>query len=529
MPDFNVECKTKKTIMNKYITISLSVAALLLFTGCRKFLKEASQDEMTPTTTTSINELLAKEGYPYVATAASASDGYSLCNYLNLMDDDMHMQNIATNTALNSYVKPFYRWSDNVYEEAAVGSAGGAINPYQSLYNRIRGCNVVMDMLPEVSGPDADKEQIRGEALALRAYYYLMLVNLYGWPYNDAVHDKNTSLGVPIISKGDISDKAVARSTVKQVYDLITADIENAILLLEKKKSISTVFRINYRTAWLLACRIYLYMEQWNKVIEYTNKLIGEYPLLADLNARTLPVAQIVNGNKNASFLEPSNVEILFMFSGLRSGDLDIINIGNYSYSCIASTDLTSQFETNDMRFGVYNSTNPPPNFFLTMLSGYYINSKVYSSNGQASRSFRMAEAYVNRAEAYIRTAIQGGDATFLQKALDDLNALRVKRFIAGASNAIVSLASLNNDPKQVLRFCLTERRREFSFEEMRWFDLRRYGMPSIVHTFNPNEPSITNAALPVETYTLPQGSDRYVMKIPQNALDANPALIQNP
>lgn len=512
--------------MNKYITISLSLAALLLFTGCRKFLKDASQDEMTPTTTTSINELLAKEGYPYVATAATASDGYSLCNYLNLMDDDMHMQNYSTE--LNNYVKPFYKWSDNVYEEAASGSAGGANNPYQNLYNRIRGCNVVMDMLPEVSGPEADKEQIKGEALVLRAYYYLMLVNLYGWPYNDAVHDKNTSLGVPILSKGDISDAAIARSTVKQVYDFITADIENAILLLEKNKSISTVFRINYRTAWLLASRIYLYMEQWDKVIEYTNKLIGEYPLLADLNGRTLPVPQTGEGNKNASFLDPSNVEMLFMFSGQRSGDLTLINIGK-AYTCVASTDLTSQFEINDMRFGVYNSTNPPPNFFLTRLNGFYTNAKVYYSNGQASRSFRMAEAYVNRAEAYIRTALQSGDASLLQKALDDLNALRVKRFATGASNAIVTSASLNNDPQMILQFCLTERRREFSFEELRWFDLRRYGMPSIVHTYNPNEPFIINAALPVETFTLPPRSDRYVMKIPQNALDANPALIQNP
>ena len=513
--------------MNKHIIISLSLTALLLFTGCRKFLKEASQDEMTPTTTTSINELLAKEGYPYVATAATASDGYSLCNYLNLMDDDMHMQYYSTD--LTNYVKPFYKWSDNAYVEAAAGaSSGGALNPYENLYNRIRGCNVVMDMLPDVSGPEADKEQIKGEALVLRAYYYLMLVNLYGWPYNDTAHDKNSSLGVPIISKGDISDEAIARSTVKQVYDLITADIENAVLLLEKKKSISTVYRINYRTAWLLASRIYLYMEQWDKVIDYTNKLIGDYPLLTDLNLWTLPVPQGSTGNKNASFLDPANVEMLFMFSGLRGGDLTLINTGS-TYACIASTDLISQFEANDMRFGVYNSTNQPPNFFLTRLNGFYTNSKVYQSNGLANRSFRMAEAYVNRAEASIRTAIQGGDASLLQKALDDLNALRVKRFKSGASNAIVSLASLNNDPQQVLRFCLTERRREFSFEELRWFDLRRYGMPSIVHTYNPNEPFVINAALPVETYTLPQGSNRYVMKIPQNALDANPALIQNP
>jgi hypothetical protein len=124
--------------------------------------------------------------------------------------------------------------------------------------------------------------------------------------------------------------------------------------------------------------------------------------------------------------------------------------------------------------------------------------------------------------------AIKGGDASLLQKALDDLNAIRVKRFISGASNATVTAASLNNNPQQVLQFCLAERRREFSFEEFRWFDLRRNGMPSIEHTFNPNEPYQLYPGLPVETYTLPQGSNRYVMKIPPNAIEANPSLVQN-
>jgi hypothetical protein len=515
----------KKISMNKNITILFSLAAILLLTGCSKFLSETSQDEMTPTTTTSLNELLAREGYPYVGTAFSASDGYFLCNYLNLMDDDMHLQNNG-GASFTTYVKPFYTWSDNVYEESAPGSSIGERNPYQSLYNRIRGCNVVIDMADDVSGPDVDKEQITGEALVLRAYYYLLLVNLYGWPYNDPVHDRNASPGVPIISKGEISNAAVARSTVKQVYDFITADIEKGVSLLEKKKTISTVFRVNYRTAWLLASRIYLYMEQWDKVITYTNRLIEEYPLLTDLNAWKVPVAQTITGSQNASFINPSNVEMLFMFSGARSGDWGLLNINNTS--CIASTDLISQYEANDMRFSVFNSTNLPANFFLTRLGGYYMNSKMYNSNAQASRCFRMAEAYVNRAEAYSRMAIKGGDASLLQKALDDLNAIRVKRFISGASNATVTAASLNNNPQQVLQFCLAERRREFSFEEFRWFDLRRNGMPSIEHIFNPNEPYQLYPGLPVETYTLPQGSNRYVMKIPPNAIEANPSLVQN-
>ena len=515
---------------NTIITLSFAVFTLLL-TGCKKYLKETSQDEMTPTTASSLNEVLAKEGYPYISTSITASDGFSFCNYLNVMDDDIHLQNVNAYSQVTAVAKPFYIWSENANNDVALSGYSSLLrNPYQSLYNRIRGCNVVMDMLPEVSGSVAEKEQMQGEALVLRAYYYFMLVNLYGWPYNDPAHDRNTSLGVPLISKGSISDAAVARSTVKEVYDFITADMEKAISLLEKQRNISTVYRINYRAAWLLASRIYQHMEQWDKVIAYTDKLIGEYPLLTDLNAWKTPLAQGSNGLSNANFIDPSNVEMLFMFSGARGGDYNLFNVaGGLAYfSCIASTELINQYETNDMRFGVYTgSTNLPANFFLTRLSGYYMNSKIYL-NATAVRSFRMAEAFLNRAEANIRTAIKGGDASLLQKALDDLNALRLKRFKTGSANTVVTLASLGNDAQSVLQFCLAERRRELTFEEFRWFDLRRYGMPSIAHTFNVNEPFTVTPGAATETYTLAKGSSRYVMKIPDNAMAANPLLVQN-
>jgi len=369
--------------MNKYITIYFSLTALLLFSGCKKFLRETSQDEMTPTTTSSLNELLAWEGYPYVSTTATAGDGYSFCNYLNLMDDDIHLQNNTLYGNAYNYIKPFYTWSNSVSDDSALATynSNGGNNPYQRLYNRIRGCNVVIDMLSQVSGPDADKDQMKGEALTLRAYYYLMLVNLYGWPYNDPAHDKNTSPGVPIISKGDISAAAAPRNTVAQVYDLITSDIENSVALLEKNKTISTMFRVNYRAAWLLASRIYLYMEKWDKVIAYTNKLIGDYPLLADLNQWKLPVPETSYGSINASFINPSNVEMLFLFSGVRGGDWGFFNLSS-APQCMASASLTSLYETNDMRFSPYNAANPTPNFFLTMLGGCYTNSKFYYSDG---------------------------------------------------------------------------------------------------------------------------------------------------
>jgi len=512
--------------MNRSILTFLSAAAILLLCGCKKFLEQHSQDELTPTTISSLNELMGKEGYPYIPTSSTASDGFSICEYLNWLDDDAKLQNETSQSTLVEYVKPFYAWSDKMYKESVAASyyPVGGKNPYQSLYNRIRGCNVVMDMLPDVSGTQAEKDQLMGEALVMRAYYYFMLVNLYAWPYNDVVHDRNSSPGVPIISSGGISDKLVARSPVKEVYDFMTSDIEKGTAMLENNKLIATPYHINYRSAWLLASRIYLHMEEWDKVIEYTNKLIGNYPIVTDLNTWKTPLYVNSNSTANANFIDPANSEVLFLFSSVRSGDLTALGVGTLStWSLIASDELLNIYEANDMRCALY----PKTSFFLNILGGYNTQSKV-NSVGRAGRCFRMAEAYVNRAEAFVRKAVNGEDASLLQKSLDDLNFLRGKRFKVGATNAVVTPASLGNDPKTVLEFCKTERRRELCFEEFRWFDLRRYGMPAIVHAFNPNEPRVINPALTIQKYTIPTGGNRYLMKIPDNIIEANPLITQN-
>ena len=60
------------------------------------------------------------------------------------------------------------------------------LHTYQKLYKCIMACNLVIDGLTDADGTEDEKMQTRGEALALRAYYYFLLVNLYAMPYNCA-------------------------------------------------------------------------------------------------------------------------------------------------------------------------------------------------------------------------------------------------------------------------------------------------------------------------------------------------------
>ncbi|HMT75857.1 MAG TPA: RagB/SusD family nutrient uptake outer membrane protein, partial [Chitinophagaceae bacterium] len=140
-------------------------------------------------------------------------------------------------------------------------------------------------------------------------------------------------------------------------------------------------------------------------------------------------------------------------------------------------------------------------------------------SAGMGGVGLRIAEDYLNRAEAKIQKAIKaGGNPTLLQEALNDLNTLRISRYDTRMPYVQVSIT----DAQELLSFCRDERRREFPFDGHRWFDLRRYGMPSISHFYEEN----TGTG---QTFTLAKGDSRYTLPIPKAVLQRNAMLTQNP
>ena len=104
----------------------------------------------------------------------------------------------------------------------------------------------------------------------------------------------------------------------------------------------------------------------------------------------------------------------------------------------------------------------------------------------------------MNRAEAYAHT-------NETQKALDDINNLRQNRFTA---EDYTPLTAANGD---ILTLIKQERRREFCFEQMRWFDLRRWGCPRIEHVFSPIEDDYNTHV----TYVLEENDPAYTLPLP--------------
>ena len=75
-----------------------------------------------------------------------------------------------------------------------------------------------------------------------------------------------------------------------------------------------------------------------------------------------------------------------------------------------------------------------------------------------------------------------------------------------------------NFTQETLLETIWNERRREFCFEEQRWFDLRRTTRPAMTHYGLVKDPAV-----------LEKDDPRYVLQIPQKELNVNPEIGANP
>ena len=474
--------------MNKIYTFLLG-GCMLALQSCGDFLEEVSQDEFKPKTTEAFRELLNGEGYNF-------SSSVNPLTYM--MDDDVESVSTSSWDDIQRIQQELYTWQPDFYsfqdEEGTYTSSNKDV--YKNLYELIMACNIVNEYIDGSQGTDADKAIVRAEALSLRAFYYLQLVNLYAYPYNDKDHDPSTALGVPLVLASEVFDEGEPRSTVKKVYDQIATDIEQACDLFGQDKTNRGVFRISYTAAHLLASRIYLYMENWDKVIEHATYALETAPELADLNNYTIDNTY----NPTNGVISRNFPETIFL-GGYRaiSGSYGLMGT-----PFNVSSDLFNSYADNDLRIGTY---------LMEAASYLPYNYMLLKSSSEQEYAWRTSELYLNRAEAYIEL-YKDGDQEAGQNAVNDLNTLLSKRYRDYEPLTLKSADELQELYRE-------ERRKELCFEGFRWFDLRRYGMPQLEHILIDQSGNSTR-------YILKEKDPSYVLPLPDNALEHNSNLIQN-
>lgn len=365
--------------------------------------------------------------------------------------------------------------------------------------------------------------QIKGENIFLRALMHYDLARIFSRPFSQS---PETNLGIMIRDNADPT-ALPPRSTVKETYEFIVNDLLKAAELMTENKP--AIFASKEVSLALLA-RIYLYMEQHEKAIEYADKVInsGRYKLL-----ETEQFGEYFN------FLPESNPETIFAIKLLKNENMGKNSVGSLYhinggwgeiYASKPYRELIYQ-NSNDERINfidpdyIYDDAgkkipdlNEEAGFQIRKRDGmsqYFINKFTLEGGVEMLSSpmvLRLAEMFLIKAEAFAKTP--GKEA----EAIEMVNIIRSR---AGLSGGQLFTTNDLKGYESVLDVVLDERRLELAWEGHRSFDLFRNFRTldrSYVQPFGWSGPR-----------SIDPTSNSIVHLIPETELPLNPNLIQNP
>lgn len=439
-----------------------------------------------------------------------------------------------------------HRWTPN---------EGNVNQNWNDAFSGITNCNRVIYQIESGQIPVTEgKESLLAELRVLRASYYYVLCDLYG--------------NVPIVTRFDVPEGFLPeQSTRQQVYDFIIQEITEAIPQLSETVDQTTYGRFTKWGAYALLAKMYLNAEvytgtpQWAQCIEACDIIInsGNFQMAPNQSAVFSTENQ---GNSEAIFAIPYDEQYASGFS-LHMETLQPANQRTYDVesACWGGTCAIPQFidtyDPEDTRLqenwiqgqqysssgeplvGAFGAFNGEPLVFINELPGvdssevihgfrlgkyeFQVGLLINLSNDVPL--LRYTDVLMMKAECLLRTGNPDGAAEIVTQ-------VRERSFMDNPEKAVVTGPELlegsvyvygparngeispveGGEDIQYGRF-LDELGWEFAMEGRRRQDMIRFGI-------------FTEKSWLSHT---PNGDYRKLLPIPDNILNTNPNLTQNP
>ena len=240
--------------MKKYIGLSF-IALSLSLASCNEYLDKLPDDRATVDTEEKAAYLLV-DAYPaqsvdYMMEQASDNVIDNGAQYSNRPNQDyMYRWEPITTTGNDD---PYYVWNTHYSAAAAANQVLASL-----------------ESLPQ----NANTAGIRAEALLCRAWAIFRLSNAFCLAYDPLNADKYLGLPYPKVAGVSVDE----RGTLKQLYENINADIEEALPLLSDDHLKSAKYHFNSKAAYAFAARFNLYYHNYDKAIQYATAALGNDP-----------------------------------------------------------------------------------------------------------------------------------------------------------------------------------------------------------------------------------------------------------
>jgi hypothetical protein len=383
---------------------------------------------------------------------------------------------------------------------------------WQNYYTTIMRANTLIaniETIPVMSSADqAKKDDILGQALAIRALCHWDIARLYGYPY---MKDNGASLGAVVLTEVVApSESKLPRNTVAETYAQVEKDLTLALTKLSKSKNDG---HFNYWAARMLQAKVALYKGDWQTAFTAASEVV-----------ESSPYRMVPNSEYLAYWGKQCDDESVLEFLVTNTGDIDSDG-GFYTMyhnmwfddkaagaDIIPSKAWKDLFADtpNDVRAQMIAYDDPETG---AIKSGEYWLKKFignkdlgYTFRRNNPRIFRITDAYLMAAEAALELAGKQDIAN------EYLNAV-IKRADPTAADVVATL-----DRIQI------ERQKEFIGEGHRFFDVLRRGGKIVKDASLDDRDFAGNVRQEIDW-----NDHRVVLPISHNEIMLYPELQQNP
>ena len=154
-------------------------------------------------------------------------------------------------------------------------------SPYSVWGGYYESVAVVNEAIQGIEGL-GNPESLRGdlaEAKLIRAFSMFQLAQTFCMAWNPEKADEYQGLPYPLIPEQDINAQ-YERGTLRQLYEAINKDIEEALPYIEEASGKFTIpkYHFNTKAAYAFAARFNLYYMQYAKAVKYATVALGTDP-----------------------------------------------------------------------------------------------------------------------------------------------------------------------------------------------------------------------------------------------------------
>lgn len=445
---------------------------------------------------------------------------------VRLENDCLGQDLVRTGAAVSSYDWFYYC---STYVGIRQPTYNVAQLSFRLYFNIINAANLLLDGVDQVTGDQAVINNLKGQAFAFRAYSYYKASIFYCKTYIGADgQPQSDQLGLPLYLSGtQASTKGKPRSTLGELYKQIVSDLDSAKYYLEagEPESGRPSSDITKPVLYGITAEVALVMHDWQKAYDFSDLAIttSSTTLMS-----TAQFKQGFNSKNNPEWMWSSNLsgtqrasmgnQNFFSFVDNRVG-YSVLGIN----SCIAKKTLDVMQGFNDVRAQAFDANRAQTKFRLADPSSWTFD-LLY---------MRVAEMYLIKAEALARLNRESEAISVLETLVkarnpDYIYSDKFRRYTTANSSADGFTDKQYKDyygatqSTELLREIYLQRRIELFLEGFAYADIQRLhcGLkrPTGIGNFSPGK-------------TIKADDVGFLFKIPQQELDANPAMRdqQNP